>query len=92
MCASHILLRVKEPELERPYRTPGGVVTTGIALVLAAVALVAGFLVDTRVLIITAAVYVVAIAYFGLYSRHHVVGTAPEEEFALIEEAEEELA
>jgi ethanolamine permease len=91
MTASHIILRIKEPDLVRPYRTPGGIVTTGIALVLALGALVAGFLVDTRVLAITAAVYVVAIAYFGLYSRHHIVATAPEEEFALIESAESEL-
>jgi ethanolamine permease len=91
MNLSHIILRIKEPNLERPYRTPGGVVTTGIALVLAVAALIAGFLVDTRVLTITAGVFVVAIAYFGLYSRHHIVGTAPEEEFALIESAESEL-
>jgi ethanolamine permease len=91
MTASHIILRVKEPDLARPYRTPGGVVTTGIAMVLAVVALIAGFLVDTRVLAITAAVYVIAIAYFGLYSRHHIVATAPEEEFELIESAESEL-
>jgi len=91
MCASHIVLRFKEPDLVRPYRTPGGVVTTGIALVLAVVALVAGFLVEPRVLIISAVVFAVAIAYFGLYSRHHIVGTAPEEEFALIESAESEL-
>jgi ethanolamine permease len=91
MMLSHIILRIKEPTLERPYRTPGGVVTTGIALVLAVVAVIAGFLVDTRVLAITAGVYVLAIAYFGLYSRHHIVATAPEEEFELIEEAESEL-
>jgi ethanolamine permease len=91
MTASHIILRVKEPDLHRPYRTPGGVVTTGIALVLAVVALVAGFLVDTRVLVITAIVYAIALAYFGFYSRKHIVATAPEEEFELIESAEEEL-
>lgn len=91
MTASHIILRRKEPDLERPYRTPGGTVTTGIALVLAVAALIAGFLVDPRVLWISAAVYAVAIAYFGLYSRHHIVATAPEEEFELIESAESEL-
>jgi ethanolamine permease len=91
MNLSHIILRFKEPNLERPYRTPGGVVTTGIALVLAVAALIAGFLVDTRVLTITAVVFFIAIAYFGLYSRHHIVGSAPEEEFALIESAESEL-
>jgi ethanolamine permease len=91
MTASHIILRMKEPDLERPYRTPGGIVTTGIALVLAVVALIAGFLVDTRVLVITAIVYAIALAYFGFYSRKHIVATAPEEEFELIEAAEEEL-
>ena len=91
MTLSHIILRIKEPELARPYRTPGGVVTTGIALVLAVVALIAGFLVDTRVLVITAIVYAIALLYFGLYSRHHIVASAPEEEFELIESAESEL-
>ncbi len=91
MTLSHIILRIKEPQLARPYRTPGGVVTTGIALVLAVIALVAGFLVDTRVLMITAVVYAIALLYFGLYSRHHIVATAPEEEFELIESAESEL-
>lgn len=92
MMLAHIILRIKEPNLERPYRTPGGVVTTGIALVLAVVAVIAGFLVDPRVLLITAGVYVLAIAYFGLYSRHQIVATAPEEEFELIEKAESDLA
>lgn len=91
MTLSHIILRIKEPDLERPYRTPGGVVTTGIACALAVVALIAGFLVDTRVLFITAGIYAIALAYFGLYSRHHIVATAPEEEFELIESAESEL-
>jgi ethanolamine permease len=91
MTASHIILRIKEPDLARPYRTPGGIVTTGIALVLAVVALFAGVLVDTRAFVVSAVVYVIAIAYFGLYSRHHIVATAPEEEFAFITSAESEL-
>ena len=32
------------------------------------------------------------LAYFGLYSRHHLVAKAPEEEFAAIAAAERELA
>jgi ethanolamine permease len=31
------------------------------------------------------------IAYFGLYSRHHLVASAPEEEFEAIARAEQEL-
>ena len=91
MMLSHIVLRVKEPDLERPYRTPGGIVTTGIALVLACVAVVAGFVVEPRVLLVTAIVFAIAIAYFAFYSRHHIVSGAPEEEFAAIEDAEKGL-
>ncbi|MDO4898027.1 MAG: ethanolamine permease, partial [Rothia sp. (in: high G+C Gram-positive bacteria)] len=43
---SHILLRIKEPNMPRVYRTPGGVVTTGTALLLSAVAIISTFLVD----------------------------------------------
>ena len=48
MMVSHIVLRRREPDLERPYRTPGGTVTTGVALVLAVCAVVATFFVDIR--------------------------------------------
>ncbi|MDR0259367.1 MAG: ethanolamine permease [Comamonas sp.] len=79
MMASHIWLRIKEPNLPRAYRTPGGVFTSGIALVLACIAVVAGFLVDPRVLIGALIVYAVFVAYFALYSRHHLVADAPGE-------------
>ena len=91
MMLSHIILRYKEPDLERPYKTPGGVFTSGIALVLGVAAVIAGFLVDPRVLIGAAIVYAIMIAYFALYSRHHLVAQAPEEEFEAIERAEAEL-
>ena len=92
MMLSHIVLRSREPDLERPYRTPGGTLTTGVALVLACAAVVATFLVDTTAAIITLGVYVAAALYFGLYSRHHLVASAPEEEFESISKAEAELA
>ncbi|MGW6273230.1 MULTISPECIES: ethanolamine permease [unclassified Streptomyces] len=91
MSLSHIVLRRREPELERPYRTPGGTVTSSVALVLACAALVATFLVDVTAALIALAVYVVAIAYFGFYSRKHLVARAPEEEFAALAAAEAEL-
>lgn len=89
---SHIVLRVREPDLERPYRTPGGVVTTGIAAVLAVAAVIATFFVDELAAAITAGILLVALAYFFLYSRHRLVANAPEEEFAAIRRAESELA
>lgn len=92
MMVSHIVLRFREPDLERPYRTPGGVFTTGVALVLAVAAVVAVFFVDETAALITAAVFLAHVAYFWLYSRHRLVADAPEEEFEAIERAEAELA
>jgi ethanolamine permease len=92
MMLSHIVLRSREPDLERGYLTPGGTATSGIALVLAVLAVVATFLVDTKAAFITLGVYAVAALYFALYSRHHLVAAAPEEEFEAIERAEAELA
>ena len=91
MTLSHIVLRRREPDLERPYRTPGGVATTGVALVLAIAAVIATFFVDEKAAGITAGVFLVALAYFWLYSRHRLVADAPEEEFEAIERAEAEL-
>jgi ethanolamine permease len=91
MMVAHIVLRRREPDLPRPYRTPGGVVTTGVALVLAVTAVIATFFVDEVAAGWTAAIFVVAVAYFWFYSRHHLVANAPEEEFAAIEQAESEL-
>jgi ethanolamine permease len=92
MMLSHIVLRKREPDLERPYRTPGGIVTTSVALVLAAAAVVATFFVDEKAAGITALLFLAALAYFWFYSRHHLVAAAPEEEFAVITQAEKELA
>jgi ethanolamine permease len=92
MLLSHIVLRRREPDLERPYRTPGGVVTSGVALVLACAAVVAVFVVDPTAALITLGVYAAFIAYFLLYSRHHLVASAPEEEFAAVQASEKEIA
>ncbi len=88
---SHIMLRRREPDLERGYLTPGGVGTTGVALVLSMVAVIATFVVDVRAAGITAAVFLAFLAYFWFYSRHHLVASAPEEEFSQIEASESEL-
>lgn len=91
MALSHIVLRRREPELPRPYRTPGGIATSSTAFVLALFALVATFLVDKEAAFTALAVYVVALAYFAFYSRHRLVASAPEEEFAALAAAEAEL-
>ena len=91
MMLSHIKLRLSRPKLERPYRTPGGIVTSSIALVLASIAVVAGFLVDPKVWFMAAGIYVAFIAYFLIFSRHNLVNGTPEEEFENIRKAEAEL-
>ncbi len=91
MALSHIVLRRREPGLHRPYRTPGGIVTSSVAFVLALSALVATFLVDRTAAFMALGVYAIALAYFAFYSRHHLVASAPEEEFAALAAAEAEL-
>ena len=44
-----------------------------------------------RAALLTLVVYGLFLAYFGLYSRHHLVAAAPEEEFAALAAADEEL-
>ncbi|GAA3659651.1 ethanolamine:proton symporter (EAT family) [Lentzea atacamensis] len=91
MMVSHIVLRKTAPDLPRPYRTPGGVVTTSVALVLAVAAVIATFFVDEIAAAVTAGIVLIAVAYYWFYSRHHLVANAPEEEFAAIAKAEAEL-
>jgi ethanolamine permease len=92
MTLSHIVLRNTEPDLPRPYRTPGGTVTAGIACVLAVIAFLSTFVANLEAALWSGLFYGLMVAYFGLYSRHHLVASAPEEEFEAIALAEEELA
>lgn len=91
MMVSHIVLRRREPDMHRPYRTPGGVVTTGFALVVAVLAVIATFLVDHVAALCCLLVFALFMAYFGLYSRHKLVANSPDEEFAALAAAEEDL-
>ncbi|MDN5913719.1 MAG: ethanolamine permease [Pseudonocardia sp.] len=91
MMVSHIVLRSREPDMPRPYRTPGGVATTGFALVVAVIAVIATFLVDTVAALCALGAFALFMAYFAIYSRHHLVARAPDEEFTALSAAEEDL-
>ena len=91
MMVSHIVLRRREPNMPRPYRTPGGIVTTSFALVVAVVAVIATFLVNPIAAGLCLAVFCAFMLYFALYSRHRLVANSPDEEFAMLAEAEDEL-
>jgi ethanolamine permease len=91
MMISHIRLRQQAPELPRPYKTPGGTLTSGIALLLSIVAFLSTFIINLEAALITGVAYTLFAAYFGFYSRFHLVAQAPEEEFATILQAEKDL-
>ena len=91
MMISHIVLRRREPDMPRPYRTPGGAATTSFALVIATLAVVATFLVDTTAALVCVGVFVAFLIYFLTYSRHHLVASSPDEEFAALADAEADL-
>jgi len=84
-------LRRREPEMRRPYRTPGGTLTTGFALVIAVFAVIATFLVDVVAAFFCLLVFAGFMLYFAVYSRHRLVANSPDEEFAVLAEAESEL-
>lgn len=94
MLISHFVLRRREPDRPRPYRTPGHPLTPALALALVVLASTstlfyggaARFAVSG-----TALVLLLGLAYFALVSRHRLVASAPEEEAALIAAAEREL-
>jgi ethanolamine permease len=83
-CTSFILLRQKLPNIERPYRSPWGIVGAVVAGVIAVISLLSIFLNEAyRPGVYGVAIYyVLGILYFAIAGRHRLV-LSPEEEFAL---------
>jgi ethanolamine permease len=81
---SFIILRRKFPNANRPYKSPWGLPGAWVALIIAAFVFV-GFLINPTfqpAIIAIVIVYVVILALFALWRRHHLV-LSPEEEYAL---------
>lgn len=91
---SYIKLKWDRPNLQRPYVSPLGVPGAAVGAFLSVVALFACFSIEAyRPGVWGVAIFLaVALAYYILYSRHHLVAQAPEEEEALLAEAQKELA
>jgi len=90
---SYIILKIKQPDLERPYHSPLGIPGAAIGLVLSLVAL-AATMADKQMLpaIIGVTLFIaIGLIYFFAYSRFHLVASAPEEEAVLLQNAENEL-
>ncbi|MCQ1059612.1 hypothetical protein LRP52_43060 [Photobacterium sp. ZSDE20] len=88
---SHIVLRIKQPELERPYKTPGGMFTSGISLVLSLIAMTGVYAFDPSAFFMTMGLFLIGGVYYGLYSRNKLVASSAEEEFAMLSLAEQDL-
>jgi ethanolamine permease len=94
MMLAFILFRVREPNVERPYRSPVGIPGAVIVIAIAILAMFASLAYTPGArfgVAATIVVILVGFAYFYAYSRHRLVAEAPEEEFAVIARAEAEL-
>ncbi|MFW5921329.1 MAG: ethanolamine permease [Polyangiales bacterium] len=83
--ASFILLRIRMPDIERPYRSPFGIPGAAVALLISLGTLVTLFIVDEvyqKVVVGAAIWFALGLLYFAVYARSRLV-FAPEEEFAL---------
>ncbi|MEO1079188.1 MAG: ethanolamine permease [Pseudomonadota bacterium] len=91
MAASHLILRLRQPTLHRPYRTPGGMFTSGLCLLLSVLALTGVYAYDPAAFLFTMLLFVGGGIYFLSFGRHHLTARTAEEEFALLANAETTL-
>jgi ethanolamine permease len=87
---TYIQLKRKRPELPRPYVSPLGTAGAYVGLVLALISLVATFAIaDNRPGVVGTGIFILVMyIYYFLHSRYRLVAQAPEEEIALVSEAE----
>ena len=83
-CLAFIMLRVKFPNIERPYRSPLGIPGALTALIISLATLYFLFLNEDNFygVVGMAIWFFVGVIYFAVYGRHRLV-FSPEEQFAL---------
>ncbi len=87
--ASFILLRIRRPNLKRPYISPFGKTGAWITILIALVTIYYQLQdVSYRVAVFSAIAYlIIGLIYFGLHGRHRLI-LSPEEEFAMSQKKE----
>lgn len=90
---SYIALERSRPNLKRPYKSPLGLTGAWIGLIISVISGLSAFAIpDNRPGVWGTVIFIVAAyVYYWIYSRHHLVAQAPEEEIALMLEAQKEL-
>jgi len=88
MMIAALVLRKKRPDLDRPYRTPGGTVTMWIALVLAALLVPAALVSYPIAFVIGVGCILLFLGYYFAVGRKRVGNLTAEEELAAVEQAE----
>lgn len=90
---TYIALKKNRPDLERPYKSPLGIPGAWVGTIISLITLIATLAIpDNRPGVIGTAIFVLLMfVYYWGYSRNRLVAQAPEEEHALIREAEAEL-
>ena len=82
--ASFIILRVKHPEMERPYRSPWGLFGASVSGLIAVLSFV-GFLINPTFLPAIYAIivlYAIMLVIFAVWGRHRLI-LSPEEKYAV---------
>ncbi|HVR31919.1 MAG TPA: amino acid permease [Acidimicrobiia bacterium] len=90
---TYIQLKRTRPDLERPYVSPLGVPGAAVGVVISAITLVATLAIaENRPGVIGTGLFVlIMFGYYWGFSRHRLVAQSPEEEHALVRDAEREL-
>jgi len=92
MMVAALILRAKRPDLERSYKAPGGRVTMVISFLLAALLIPAGTFDYPLAIVIGVVVFAAFLAYYFAVARNRVGDLSAEDELAIVEAAEAELA
>lgn len=91
MSISALVLRKKQPDLNRPFKAPGGRATMTVTLVIALVLIPAAMAEYYAALLIGAMIYAVILIYYFSVARKNVTKLTLEEELHRVDEAEAEL-
>ena len=91
MMISALILRHRHPNVERPFRAPGGRFTMVLTLIIALILIPAAMAEYVIALFVGAGIYTIVLCYYFAVSRKKLMRLTLDEELALVDAAEHEL-